>query len=46
VDVAVRSSDHAGATESAGQFRLNAEKGVVHAVDFALCEFGGRPPPC
>ena len=36
VDVAVRSSDHACATESAGQFRVNAEKGLAHAVDSAL----------
>jgi hypothetical protein len=36
VDVAVRSTDDAGATEPSGQFGVNAEEGLAHAVDSAL----------
>ena len=36
VDVAVRRADHAGATEPSGQFRVNAEERLAHAVDSAL----------
>ena len=36
VDVAVRGADHAGATEPSGQFGVNAEERLAHAVDSAL----------
>jgi hypothetical protein len=36
VDVAVRSADDAGATESSWQFGVNAEERLTHVVDFAL----------
>jgi len=36
VDVAVRSPDDAGTTEPAGQFGVNGEELLAHAVDSAL----------
>ena len=36
VDVAVRSTDDAGTAEPSGQFGVNAEEGLAHAVDSAL----------
>src|SRR6185436_17735903 len=45
VDVAVRRADDAGTTRPSGQFGVNAEERLAHAVDSALLDSGVWPPP-